>query len=155
MDGFVLGLIRSEQRLTTLLLHRSVAHGRLCRGPITAASWSCHHESSMQAKGYAGTYLLLRTPPARSTVKHFSKNTDFAFFIQAVAAASFSSQLVHHSSYCSTFVPTLVTVRLGPSNGGQTTVWISLPFLITTMRRFTNPPVLGWRSMVPVQSALT
>jgi hypothetical protein len=55
----------------------------------------------------------------------------------------------------STRVPTLVTVRAGPSNGGQTTVWISLPCLTATMRRFTNPPVLGKRFIVPVQLALT
>jgi hypothetical protein len=100
--------------------------------------------------------LVVEDAPARSTVKHFSKNTDSAFFIQvAVAAGSLPSQLVHHSIYYSTFMPTLVTVRFGPSNGGQTTVWISLPLLTTTMRRFTNPPVLGWRRMVPVQLALT
>jgi hypothetical protein len=54
-----------------------------------------------------------------------------------------------------TFMPTLVTVRLGPSNGGQTTVWISVPCLTTTMRKFTKPPALGKRLIVPVQLALT
>lgn len=94
-------------------------------------------------KGCAGAYLLVRTPRPGRTVKQPSKSTDFAFFIQVAAAASLPSQVVYHSSDYSTFMPTLVTVRFGPSNGGQTTVWISLPFLTTTMRRFTNPPVLG------------
>ena len=92
--------------------------------------------------------------PAR-TVEQPSKNTDSTFFIQVAAAASMASQLVYRSSVYSTFMPTLVTVRFGPSNGGQTTVWISVPLLTTTMRRFINPPVLGRRSIVPVQLALT
>jgi hypothetical protein len=100
-------------------------------------------EASIQAEGIRRDVLVVEDAPARSTVKHFSKNTDSAFFIQVAAAASLPSQLVHHSIYYSTFMPTLVTVRFGPSNGGQTTVWISLPLLTTTMRRFTNPPVLG------------
>jgi hypothetical protein len=91
--------------------------------------------------------LVGEDTPAFRTVKQPAKNTDSAFFIQVAAAASLPSQLVYHSSDYSAFMPTLVTVRFGPSNGGQTTVWISLPCLTTTMRRFTNPPVLGRREL--------
>jgi len=79
-------------------------------------------EASIQAEGIRRDVLVVEDAPARSTFKHFSKNTDSAFFIQAAAAASLPSELVNHRSYYSTFMPTLVTVRLGPSNGGQTTV---------------------------------
>jgi hypothetical protein len=51
------------------------------------------------------------------------------------------SQLADHSDY-STLMPTLVTVRAGPSNGAVTTAWISLPSLTSTKAKFTNPPVL-------------
>jgi hypothetical protein len=59
----------------------------------------------------------------------------------------------YRSDY-STLMATEVTTRSGPSKGGHTTAWISLPCLATTKRRFTNPPLLGRSVPVPVQSAL-
>ena len=120
-----------------------------------SVSSSKRREGSLQAEGIRRDVLVGEDAPAFRTVKQPAKNTDSAFFIQVAAAASLPSQLVCHSSDYSAFMPTLVTVRFGPSNGGQTTVWISLPCLTTTMRRFTNPPVLGRRRIVPVQLALT
>jgi len=120
-----------------------------------SVSSSKRREGSLQAEGIRRDVLVGEDAPAFRTVKQPAKNTDSAFFIQVAAAASLPSQLVFHSSDYSAFMPTLVTVRFGPSNGGQTTVWISLPCLTTTMRRFTNPPVLGRRRIVPVQLALT
>ena len=55
----------------------------------------------------------------------------------------------------STFMPTLVTSRAGPSNGDVTTARISLPSFTTTNSKLTNPPVLGTIRAVPVQSAFT
>jgi hypothetical protein len=54
-------------------------------------------EASIQAEGIRRDVLVVEDAPARSTVKHFSKNTDSAFFIQVAAAASLPSQLVHHT----------------------------------------------------------
>ena len=120
-----------------------------------SVSSSKRREGSLQAEGIRRDVLVGEDAPAFRTVKQPAKNTDSAFFIQVAAGASLPSQLVYHSSDYSAFMPTLVTVRFGPSNGGQTTAWISLPCLTTTMRRLTNPPVLGRRRIVPVQLALT
>src|SRR5882672_2103394 len=69
-------------------------------------------------------------------------------------AAFVRSRLVYRGDY-STLMPTLVTVRFGPSNGVVTTAWISLPCWTTTISRFTNPPVLVSICAVPVQLLLT
>jgi hypothetical protein len=77
---------------------------------------------SIQAEGIRRDLLVGEDAPDRSNSQTNSKKTDSTFFIQVAAAASSPSQLVYHSSDYSTFMPTLVTVRFGPSNGGQTTV---------------------------------
>jgi hypothetical protein len=41
-------------------------------------------EASIQAEGIRRDVLVVEDAPGRSTVKHFSKNTDSAFFIQAL-----------------------------------------------------------------------
>jgi hypothetical protein len=95
---------------------------------------SKRREGSIQAEGIRRDVLVGEDAPARS-------NTQTASF-KALRLLSLQSQLVYNSSDYSTFMPTLVTVRFGPSNGAVTTAWISLPFLTTTKARFTNPPVL-------------